>query len=120
MTKNRIALFGSAMALLLCGAGAAGAQGYYDGPGYDRTYDDRAGSASETIIVHPNDEIVQQQLLGRHDGEMNSQAFTISRPVNFSDLNLSRGADVAELHARIYETASNLCAELDARVPGLS
>ena len=114
--KTRI--LGSAMAVLLCGAGIASAQDY--GPGYDRTYDDRAGPASETIIVHPNDVIEKQQLLGRVDGEINPQAYMISRPVNFSDLNLSRGADVAQLHERVYETASDLCAELDARVPGLS
>jgi UrcA family protein len=128
MTKNRIALFGSAMmgAAVLCGAGVAKAQDYYNGPGpgyYDRDYDDPTGPVSETIIVHPYpdyDVIEKQQLLGRVDGEVSPEAFRISRPVSFSDLNLSRDADVAELHERVYETASDLCAELDARVPGLS
>ncbi|HEX4117731.1 MAG TPA: UrcA family protein [Rhizomicrobium sp.] len=123
MTKGRIALFGSAMAVLLCGAGVASAQTYYDGysdRGYqDRDYD-QVDPVSETIIVHPNDVIEQQQLLGRVDGEMNPQAYTISRAVAFSDLNLDRSTDRAELHDRIYQTASDLCAELDARVPGLS
>jgi UrcA family protein len=111
----------------LCGARAASAQDYsfdngaHGGTGYyDRGYDDRVGPASETIIVHPNDVIEEQQLLGRYDGEINPQAYSISRPVSFSDLDLSRGADRAELHARVYETASDLCAELEARVPGLS
>ncbi|HEY2009547.1 MAG TPA: UrcA family protein [Rhizomicrobium sp.] len=124
MTKGRIALLGSAMAMLLCGAGMANAQGYYDGPGYQdgygRVYEDQPGPASETIIVHPNDDIDQQQLIGRYNGEINPQAYTISRQVDLSDLDLRRGADREELHDRIYQTASNLCAELDARVPGLA
>ena len=57
---------------------------------------------------------------GRYDGKINPQAYSISRQVNLSDLNLSCGADRAELHAPIYEMASTLCAELDARVPGPS
>jgi len=146
MTKGRIALFGSAMAVLLCGAGMASAQdySYRDGPyndsgyqpgSFDRGYNDRSyneqayndqvyqnqsGPVSETVIVHPNDVIEEQQVIGRVNGEVNPQAYNIQRPVDFSDLNLSRAADRAELHARVYQTASDLCAELDARVPGLS
>jgi len=134
MTKGRIALLGSAMAVLLCGAGMASAQDYaysngpyndagYQPGNYDRSYDERdyrAAPPVETVIVHPNDVIEEQQVIGRVDGEVNPQAYNIQRPVDFSDLNLSRGADRAELHARIYQTASDLCAELDARVPGLA
>ena len=121
MAKKRIVLLGSAMigAALLCCAGIANAQIYHDGYYYDRVYDDRTGP-SETIIVHPNDVIEERQLLGRIDGEVNPQAYSISRTVDFTGLDLSRGADRAELHDRIYETASDLCAELDARVPGLA
>jgi len=126
MTKGRIALLGSAMAVLLCGAGMASAQEYYnDGyapaytDNYNRVYDDRVGPASETIIVHPNDVIEEQQLLGRVDGEVNPQAYTISRNIDFSDLDLRHGEDRAALHDRIEQTAANLCAELDERVPGL-
>ena len=141
MTKSRIALFGSVMvgAVLLCGAGVRAqdynySNGPYNDAGYapgnfDRSYDDRVGPVayddragpSETIIVHPNDVIEQQQLLGRVDGEINPQAYHhFAAQIDFSDLDLRRGADRAELHERIYQTASNLCAELDARVPGLS
>lgn len=119
MTKGRIALLGCAMAAIMCGAGMARAQDYsYESPGnYDRTYNDQA---SETIIVHPNDVIEEQQLMGRINGEVNPQAYRISRVVDVSDLNLSNGADREALHDRIYRTASDLCAELDARVPGLA
>jgi len=115
MTKGRI--LGCAMAVLLCSAGAASAQGYYR-DGYDQpTY---YGNPSETIIVHPNDVIEEQQMVGAINGEVDPQLYRISRPVSFSDLNLSNGADRAELHDRIFQTASDLCAELDARVPGLA
>lgn len=121
MTKCRLVLLGSAMAALLCGAGVANAQGYYnpsyDDPAYEAV---PAGPASETIIVHPNDVIQEQQMMGHIDGEVNPQVFTISRSVGFSDLNLNNGEDRAALHDRIFQTASNLCAELDARVPGLA
>jgi UrcA family protein len=122
MTKNRIALLGSAIigAALLCGAGAPKAQDYdrpYAGPTY---YDDRAAPADETVIVHPYyDQVEKQQLLGRIDGEINPVALSISRPVSFSDLNLAREADYRELRDRIHDTATDLCAELDARVPEL-
>ena len=129
MAKKRIALAASAMigTALLCGAGTAKAQDYdyghgaYYGPGYyGRVHDDRVGPPSETIIVHPNDVIEERQILGRAGGEINPQEYSIARTIDFSDLNLSQGADRAELHDRIFETASDLCAELDARVPGLS
>jgi UrcA family protein len=134
MTKNRIALLGSAMigAALLCGAGLANAQDYgRDGPSYndDRAApadyrmapaDDRVAPADETVIVHPyHDPVEKRQLLGRVDGEINPVELSISRPVSFSDLDLSREADTRELRDRIHDTATDLCAELDARAPEL-
>jgi UrcA family protein len=123
MTRSRIALFGSAMAVALCGAGVANAQdyrdAYYGGPTY-RTYDDRVEPVTETVIVRPDYDVIEkQQLFGNVNGERDPQAYTISRPVNFSDLDLSFNGDRAELRSRIHEAASDMCAELDARVPGL-
>jgi UrcA family protein len=120
MTKNRIALLGSAMmgAALLFGAGLAKAQDYvrYDDSRY-YSYDDRAG---ETVIVHPDyDRVEKRQLLGRIDGEVNPVELSLSRPVNFSDLNLSSPADAMELRIRIHSTARDLCAELVEREPQL-
>jgi UrcA family protein len=139
MTKNRIVLLGSAMigAALLCGAGLANAQDYgrsYDSASYSRPYDspsysnddraapldDRVAPADETVIVHPYyDQVEKRQLLGRVDGEINPVELSISRPVSFSDLDLSREADTRELRDRIHDTATDLCAELDARAPEL-
>jgi UrcA family protein len=121
--KSRIALLGSAvMAALLCCGGLANAQefnGTYDGPSY---YDYRAGPApaDESVIVHPYyDQVEKRQLLGRVNGEINPVELSISRPVSFSDLDLSQEAGYMEFRARVHETARNLCAELDARFPEL-
>jgi UrcA family protein len=120
MMKNMIALLGSAMigAALLCGVGLAKAQDYsrtYESPTY-YGYDDRPAPADETVIVHPYyDQVEKQQLLGRINGEVNPVELSISRPVGFSDLDLSREADYIELRARVRDTARDLCAELDAR-----
>jgi len=39
--------------------------------------------------------------------------------VSYSDLDLNRGSDRAELRYRIRDTAENLCATLEDRDPGL-
>ena|SRR5258706_11220817 len=123
MTKNRIVLLGSAMAALLCAAGLAKAQDYDSS--YDRTYydyDARPAPVTETVIVRPYydyDRVEKRQLVGRINGEVNPTEFSISRPVSFSDLDLSREADYIELHERIRDTARDLCFQLDARVPQL-
>jgi UrcA family protein len=114
MTKGTIALFGSAMisAALLCGAGVAKAQSYY----YDRDYD----GSTETVIVHPYyDEIEKHQVLGPINGERDATEYTLSRPVSFSDLDLTSDDDYLELRARVRDAARDMCFELDARVPQL-
>ncbi len=122
MAKKRIALLASAMfgTALFCAASLAQAQGYngYDDRGY---YDrDNYGDQPETIIVRPNyDWIEKRQLLGHINGEVNPVEYSIARPVNFSDLDLSRDADYFELRARVADTARDLCAELDGRFPEL-
>jgi UrcA family protein len=129
MTKVRIALLGAVMsAALAAGIGAGHAQDYYgvsDGGAYQREYDramgrDLPAPGVESVIVHPYyDRIEKRQVLGRQDGSINPTAYSLSRPVDFSDLNLSNPADRAELRIRIHETALDVCSELDARVPAL-
>jgi len=120
MTKTRIALLGSAImsAALLCGAAKAQDYDRYDRTYSDRYYDDRAG---ETIIVRPYDydRIEKRQRMGRINGEVNPTEYSLSRPVSYSDLDLTRDADYLELKSRVRDTAMDLCAELDARVPDL-
>jgi len=114
MTKGRIALLGSVIlsAVFMCGGAKAQA---YD-PYYDGVYDD----TTETVIVHPYyNEIEKRQLMGRINGEMNPTEYSLSRPVSFSDLDLTRDEDFLELRSRVRDTARELCYELDARIPDL-
>ena len=114
MAKSRIALLGAAMmgAALVCGANFANAQDYYD---YDRP-----ALADETIVVRPYyDRVEKRQLIGRINGEINPTEYSLSRPVDFSDLDLSRYLDRLELRDRVQHAARDLCTELEARVPQL-
>lgn len=110
--KNRKSFLAHTMAgalgaALLCGGGqAAKAQDYN-------------GSPYETVIIHPNahayGRIESHQLLGQVDGEVNPTVLTISQPVSYSDLDLSRVSDVKELRLRVRDTAINLCSQLATR-----
>jgi UrcA family protein len=129
MTRTRIALLGAIVsAALVTGIGAVRAQDYYgvsDDGAYQREYDramgrDRVENGVESVIVRPYyDDIQKQQVIGRVDGEINPTAYSLSRPVDFSDLDLANPADRAELRIRVHETAQDLCAGLDDRVPQL-
>lgn len=111
---RKVALLGVAMAALLCGA--AQAQYYSDErPTY---YYDRDGG--ETVIVRPYyDRVEKRQLTGRVHGEMNPTEYSLSQPVNFSDLDLSQYLDRLELRDRVRHAAQDMCAELEVRVPQL-
>jgi UrcA family protein len=123
MTK--IALFGSAaigIALLCSVARAQDYGGSYDAPAYDRPQYDRAydGPPPETVIVRPYyGGVEKRQLAGRINGEVDPTEYRLSTSVSFSDLDLSRRGDRLELRNRIHDAASQMCAELDARVPQL-
>lgn len=138
MTKGRIALLGASVALVI-GIGSAAAQDYYSTPhtvpvsnedayqrdAYQREYDramghDVAVNGVESVIVRPDHDWVEKHtVIGRVNGEINPTQYALSQPVDFSDLDLSNPADRAELRIRVHETAQNLCAELDERVPQL-
>ncbi|MFO1248915.1 MAG: UrcA family protein [Alphaproteobacteria bacterium] len=94
---------------------------YYDR--YDAPRDDAryvAEQPVESVIVRPDyDYVEKRQLLGNINGERNPTAYTISRPVDFSDLDLASAADRQELRLRVHQTARQLCYQLDARFPQL-
>ena len=118
MTKGKIALLGCATALLF--AAGAQAQDYRYERSDDRQYARNYDEGTETVIVHPYyDDIYKRQITGRVNGEVNPTEYAMSRPVDFSDLDLNDNGDRAELHARVHETAVDLCAQLDERVPSL-
>jgi UrcA family protein len=125
MTTNRIALLGSAMmgAVLLCGPALAQDYGY-SSSGYDAPpprYDvERPADTVEHVIVRPDyDYVEKHQLIGHINGEVDPVEYGISRPVNFSDIDLSRHAGYVELRERIRDTAEDLCAGLDDQFPEL-
>lgn len=136
MVKIKSTLLGTALmgAALVSVAGIARAQDYYghapyqsapyqtsnDGGAYQREYDRAMGTGTESVIVRPDSGYIEKrQVIGHVNGEINPTEYVLSQPVGFSDLDLSNPADRAELRIRIHETAQDLCAELDARVPGL-
>ena len=83
----------------------------YAGPAPENSYYD--STRDETVIVRPYNRIEKRQLVGRVNGEIDPVELSISQPVSFTDLDLRRGADLEELHARILDTARGLCAELE-------
>ncbi len=102
----------------------------YDAPRDDSRYveprddsryvDERPAPDVEQVIVRPDyDYVEKRQLLGNINGERNPTAYTIERPVDYSDLNLTDAADRRELRARIHDTAEELCYQLDGRFPQL-
>lgn len=116
MTKIRIALLGAALiGASVFGAGTATAQ-YYDDRDGNRVYD----TGTETVIVRPDyDFIEKHQVIGRVNGEINPTAYSLSRSVDIGDLNLALASDRQEMRNRVYQTAVNLCYELDDRMPSL-
>jgi UrcA family protein len=117
---RKIALLGSVMLGLLCGAAAAQAQ-YYErdsDPAYAQpVYDPVAG---ETVIVRPYyDRVEKRQRIGRINGEVNPTEYNISEPVNIADLDLSTGEGHQELWMRVHQSARNLCHQLNVQVPEL-
>jgi len=120
---SSLAAFGVAAGFALLCAPAA-AQYYdsaYDGPRDDARYiDERPAPDVERVIVRPDyDYVEKRQLIGNINGERNPTAYTIERPVDFSDLNMADASDRRELRARIHDTAEELCYQLDGRFPQL-
>jgi UrcA family protein len=117
MARNRIALMGCAIVALLCGSAAAQD---YRGPYYGPYTRYEPASDTETVIVRPDyDYLEKYQVTGRVNGEVNPTAYTMSRPVDISDLDPTRPTDYIELRERIRATARDLCYRLDERVPAL-
>jgi UrcA family protein len=113
MMKNRKSFLAHTMARAL-GAGALGVALLCGGVQVARAQD-----ASESVIVHPESRdygrIESHRLVGRFDGEVDPTVLTISEPVTYSDLDLSRDSDVNELRLRVRDTAINICSQLAAR-----
>ncbi len=118
MSKTKQAYLGTAFAAaLLCAAGGAAAQSYDDSYPADAYVNDR----TETIIVRPPhapyNQIERHQMVGHVNGEVDPVYLSITRPVSYSDLDLSNPADFQTLRERVYDTAHVLCMRLARRDP---
>lgn len=49
----------------------------------------------------------------KEHGPKNAQVITVSRKVNYHDLDLAKPADVTVLEQRVKQSAKDVCAELD-------
>jgi len=97
-----------AASALLCGIGAAApaaAQDYY-----------YSGNTERVIVEAPWS---KQDLGVQPKSKMTTSLISVSRTVNFSDLDLRKNADINELALRVNDSARDACRELDARFPPL-
>jgi UrcA family protein len=75
---------------------------------------------TEEIIIRPP-EVVRRALprtgLGTPPGLTNPENISLTHAVSYSDLDLSKASDLAELGARVRNTARDVCQELSRRYP---
>jgi UrcA family protein len=111
MTPNILALRYSCTALAAAGA-LAGALTIPAGPAAAQmTYRTTTG---EITIIAPH---VQRRELGRSGTGIPIEELSLSRGVNYSDLDLSRWDDVQLLDDRIRHAAYSACRELNRQYP---
>ena len=64
----------------------------------------------EVIVVAPR--LVKRETLGRTATGADVERITLTRRVSYSDLDLTRHADVLELESRVSQMAETACAQL--------
>lgn len=67
----------------------------------------QASEPSEDVIVFA------PYVVKKENGPRNAQIITVSRKVNYHDLDLAKPADVAVLEQRVKQSAEDVCRELD-------
>lgn len=75
-------------------------------------------ATEEVKVVAP--EAVQQTIVGRTTIGAPIEVISLSRPVSYADLDLTKQSDVKELAERIEETAKASCKQLDNMYPDSS
>jgi UrcA family protein len=112
-----LSLLGGAALLLQFGNSPALAQAGPNGPAVAQG-DADSPEANEHITIHAPEYVVKRKpISGRQYNLANAEVISVSRAVNYADLNLSKPADVEELKKRITETAKDVCQELNRRYP---
>lgn len=78
-----------------------------------------AQEQSEEITVHDAPYTIKQQVFGRALAkETVTEKVSVGKPVNISDLDLSKPADVEKARQRIRQAAADTCRQLHSRFPG--
>ncbi len=73
---------------------------------------------NERIIIEaPRYVLKRLPVPGRKNNPVNAEVASISHPVGYSDLDLSRAEDAATLKKRVNETATQICIELNSKYP---
>jgi UrcA family protein len=70
-------------------------------------------AAGGKIII----EAPQMPAPGQYYGELNSNVISLSQPVSYADIDLSKPGGAAELEKRINDMAHNVCRKLSQRYP---
>ena len=65
--------------------------------------------------AEPNEEVTvfAPYVIKKVNGPKNAQIITVSRKVNYHDLDLSKPADISTLEQRVKRSAEDVCNELD-------
>lgn len=82
----------------------------------------QAASASpqvtEQVTVRAPSYVVRRvPISGRQTRLMNAEVISVSRAVNYADLDLSKPSDATELEKRINDTARDVCREVNVLTP---
>ena len=71
----------------------------------------------QIIIEAPRYVVKRLPVSGRENSLMNAEVVSISHPVGYSDLDLSKAEDAAILKKRVSDTATQICIELNSKYP---
>ena len=105
MTSNKSIIRVAAVVLGLAAANSAVAQ------------DSASPQAGEEITVQAPHYIVKREPIPGHKTLINAEVVSISHPVSYADLDLSKPTDAAMLKKRVSDAADDVCRELNMRYP---
>jgi UrcA family protein len=106
------------MKTLIAGAATTAALGF-TGAGYTAVPQTTTVSpqTEQIIIEAPRYVVKRLPVTGRESKLTNAEVVSISHPVGYSDLNLSKAEDAAILKKRVSDTATQICIELNSKYP---
>ncbi len=73
---------------------------------------------TEQIVIEAPRYVVKRLPVPGHDYKLtNAEVVSISHPVGYGDLDLSKAEDAATLKKRVSDTATQICMELNSKYP---